>query len=157
MQFQYLVICATFCAIWTTLVTIFSKSSSIIITSTFEIGFAPTLRQFCAISIFGHLCHFCAIWTTLVTAFSKSLSMFIMSTLEVGFAPILRQFRAISIVCHLCQFLSHLDHFSDNIFKIFVHIHSQHIRNRSCTKFEIILCNFNIWSFVPLFEPFGPL
>ena len=93
---------------------------------------------------------FCAIWTTLVTTFSKSLSMFIMSTLEVGFAPILRQFRAISIVCHLCQFLSHLDHFSDNIFKIFVHIHNQHIRNRFYTKFEIILCNFNIWSFVPL-------
>ena len=58
MKFDSLVITATLCAIWTTLVTVFSKIMSIFIISMSEIGTAPILRQFYVKSIFGHLCHF---------------------------------------------------------------------------------------------------
>ena len=57
MKFEFLVICATFRAVWTTLVTVFSKIKSISIISMFDIGTAPLLRQFYVTSFFGHLCH----------------------------------------------------------------------------------------------------
>ena len=58
MVFQFLVICATFHAVWTTLATVYSKIMSIFVISIFEIGSVPTLRQFYETKIFGHLCHF---------------------------------------------------------------------------------------------------
>ena len=58
MQHQFLVICATLCAIWTNLVTVFLKIMSIFVISMFEIGSVPTLRQFYVTSMFGHLYHF---------------------------------------------------------------------------------------------------
>ena len=58
MQFDSLVITATLCAIWTTLVTVFSKIMSMFIISMFEIGTTPILRQFYVTSTFVHLCHF---------------------------------------------------------------------------------------------------
>ena len=38
--------------------TVFKKIMSIFVISMFEIGSVPTLRQFYATSIVGHLCHF---------------------------------------------------------------------------------------------------
>ena len=58
MEFQFLVNCATFRAVWTTLVTVFSKIMSIFIISMLEIGTMPILRRFYVTSIFCHLCHF---------------------------------------------------------------------------------------------------
>ena len=58
MKYESLVICATLCAIWTNLVTVFSKIMSIFVISMFEIGSVPTLIQSYETKIFGHLCHF---------------------------------------------------------------------------------------------------
>ena len=58
MKFEFLVICATFRAVWITLVTVFSKIKSISIISMFDIGTAPLLTQSYVTSFFGHLCHF---------------------------------------------------------------------------------------------------
>ena len=58
MQHQFVVICATLCAIWTNFVTVSSKIMSIFITSMFEIVSIPILRRFYATSICSHLCHF---------------------------------------------------------------------------------------------------
>ena len=46
MQFQLLDICATLCAIWTTLVTIFLKSILLVVTSMFETWSVQVLRRF---------------------------------------------------------------------------------------------------------------
>ena len=62
MKFQFLVICATLCDVWTTFVTVFSKVMSISMITMFEIGNAMILIPFQITSIFGHLyhilCHF---------------------------------------------------------------------------------------------------
>ena len=57
MKFQFLVICATFRAVKTTLVTVFSKIKFLFVISMFEIVSIPILRRFYATSIFRHLCH----------------------------------------------------------------------------------------------------
>ena len=126
---QSLVICATFNAVWTILVTMFSKIMSIFIISVSEIGTAPILRQFYVSSIFGHLCHFWCHLDQFRDKIFKIMSMFIISMFEIGSVPTLRQFYETQIFCHLCHFLCHLDQFGDSIFKNHVHIRNQHVRN----------------------------
>ena len=77
--------------------------------------------------------------------------------LEIGSVPALRSFDAVSIYGHLCHyvchFVCHLEHFDDNIFKIFIQIRNQSASNRLCANFEIIPRSFKFWSFVPLCVP----
>ena len=127
MTFKFLVICATFHAIWTTLVTVFSKIVSIFIISMFEIGTTPILRQFYVTSIFVHLCHFMCHSDQFGDSIFKIMSIFVISMFEIGPVPILRQFYVTSIFGHLCHFLCHLDQFRDKILKNHAHIRNQHV------------------------------
>ena len=127
MEFQFLVICATFRAVWTTLATVFYKIMSLFIISMFEIATTPILRQFYVTEMFDHLCHFSAIWTNLVTEFSKIMFIFVISMFEIVSTPILSRFYAASIFGDLCHFMCHLDQFGDSIFKNHVHFRNQHV------------------------------
>ena len=127
MTFRFLVICAIFHAVWTILVTVFSKIMPIFIISMSEIGTPPILRQFYVTSIFGHLCHFSCHLDQFGDSFSKIMSIFIISMFEIGTTPILRQFYITSTFGHLCHFMCHLDQFGDSIFKNHVHIHNKHV------------------------------
>ena len=69
----------------------------------------------------------CAIWTNLVTILSKFTFIFAINMSEIRFVPISRQINSTLILGHLCHFVCHLDPFSDNIFKIYVHIRNQHV------------------------------
>ena len=91
MQFDSLVITATLCAIWTTLVTVFSKFLLIFVISMIEVSFIPILRQFYGIPILVICATLRAVWTTLATVFSKIMSLFIISMFEIGITAILRQ------------------------------------------------------------------
>ena len=48
----------------------------------------------------------------------------------------------------LCHFVCHLGQFSDNIFKIHVHIRNQLLCHRLYMNFETNLCNFDVFFFI---------
>ena len=58
MPHQFLVICATFCAIWTTFVKLLTEFIFMFVTSMFQLGHVPILRPFYDVQIFGHLYYF---------------------------------------------------------------------------------------------------
>ena len=143
MHFQFFVIIplfVPFCMLFgPALMAIFSKSSFVFVIRMLQIGPVPTLRSFDAGSLLVICSTVCAalfaMCSTLVKIVSNSVFIFVIGKFEIGSVPILRYFYAISVFGHLYYFLCHLDYPSENIFKNFVHSHSQHNQNKLCTNF----------------------
>ena len=122
---------------------------STFVTSMFQLGHVPILRQFYAIWFFGHYCHFVRhldhFGDSIFKIHAHIRNQHDWNRLHTNFETILWN----SNFGHLCHFSCCLDHFGDSIFKNHVNAHNQHVWNWHYNDFETILCNINFWSFVP--------